>query len=251
MALHPAPRVNGPDAARRPAPCPRPPGPPRERARLAHAGNGNLSSSPGRRPGEGGRGGLANDPRVPTIARLTMEAPDTTTCHRHPQAEAHAVCSQCDARLCGDCWTHTAHGRPWCLAWAITLPEACRVLTAVYAEVQRRKKLLDRYDVVFWADLEEPIRRRERVRPLTVLVDEASSLFIPPDLSKTRLMPSDSPLRIEQEEEAVAAVKQGTHSAAGHGSQQAVAWHSHRPMAGCLRRGSSRGSGVRQEGLAG
>lgn len=47
-----------------------------------------------------------------------MEAPDSPRCPQHPGSEAIAICSQCDRALCDDCWTHSAHGHPWCLACA-------------------------------------------------------------------------------------------------------------------------------------
>jgi hypothetical protein len=85
--------------------------------------------------------------------------------------------------------------RPWCAAWADTLGSARAVLQAVYAEVGRRKAVLQREGEVKWSDLSPAVRATERIGPLTVLVDEASSLFIPPDTKVVNALPKDDPER--------------------------------------------------------
>jgi len=85
--------------------------------------------------------------------------------------------------------------RPWCTAWADTLNAARSVLQAVYAEVGRRKAVLQREGEVKWSDLSPEVRSAERIGPLTVLVDEASSLFIPPDTKVVNALPKDDPER--------------------------------------------------------
>jgi len=85
--------------------------------------------------------------------------------------------------------------QPWCAAWADTLKSARTVLQAVYAEVGRRKAVLQREGEVKWSDLSPEVRSAERIGPLTVLVDEASSLFIPPDTKVVNALPKDDPER--------------------------------------------------------
>jgi len=85
--------------------------------------------------------------------------------------------------------------RPWCTAWADTLESARAVLQAVYAEVGRRKAVLQREGEVKWSDLSPEVRAAERIGPLTLLVDEASSLFIPPDTKVVNALPKDDPER--------------------------------------------------------
>lgn len=87
--------------------------------------------------------------------------------------------------------------RSWCTAWADTLESARAVLQNVYAEVGRRKAVLQREGEVKWSDLPPQVRATERIRPLTVLVDEASSLFIPPDTKVVNALPKDDPEREE------------------------------------------------------
>jgi|GEM_PF-1383568 len=94
--------------------------------------------------------------------------------------------------------------RPWCAAWADTLEGARDVLKAVYAEVGRRKAVLQREGEVKWSDLPASVREAERIRPLTVLVDEASSLFIAPDTKVTNALPKESEEREELVEQAAA-----------------------------------------------
>lgn len=89
---------------------------------------------------------------------------------------------------------------PYVRCFADTLDETESMLEAIYAEGQRRKRLLKREQEVKWSDLELEVREREDVRPLSVLIDEVGSLLLAPSVPKS--LPKDDPRRLEIEEEA-------------------------------------------------
>lgn len=69
--------------------------------------------------------------------------------------------------------------RPWCSGWGTeSLEQAAATLKAAYAEVPRRKELLLAHGAVKWSDLPEPVRDEHGIRPVLVIVDEASSLVL-------------------------------------------------------------------------
>ncbi|WP_297741193.1 FtsK/SpoIIIE domain-containing protein [uncultured Tessaracoccus sp.] len=68
--------------------------------------------------------------------------------------------------------------KPWTVAWADSLPLAQAVMERVYAEVTRRKSVLQQYGEVKWSDLNPEVRRAERIHPTTVIVDEYGSLVM-------------------------------------------------------------------------
>lgn len=69
----------------------------------------------------------------------------------------------------------------------------------IYDEVVRRKQVLIEHDRAFWADLDAEVREREQIRPLTVIIDEYTSLILPIALDKnmTKMI---EPEEIEQTE---------------------------------------------------
>ncbi|GAB4100565.1 FtsK/SpoIIIE domain-containing protein [Sinomonas halotolerans] len=69
--------------------------------------------------------------------------------------------------------------RPWASGWAETLPEASEMIQAIYAEVTRRKGILKKAGLGFWADLDEATRKRENIRPVMYVIDEFVSLVLP------------------------------------------------------------------------
>jgi len=80
---------------------------------------------------------------------------------------------------------------PYTLAFARTFEESVAAIQAAYAEGVRRKAVLLREGAVKWSDLSEEVRRVELIRPLTVLIDEAASLLIVPQVPKG--LPKDHP----------------------------------------------------------
>ena len=68
--------------------------------------------------------------------------------------------------------------KPYCSAWAETLLEAQTVIEAVYAEGQRVKQVLKRYEEVNWADLSEEVRHGENIHPTLCVVDEFMALSL-------------------------------------------------------------------------
>lgn len=90
--------------------------------------------------------------------------------------------------------------RPWASAWAVTISEARETLQAVYAEVERRKRILQREGEVKWSDVTASVRDRERIRPVVVVVDEATSLLVLPDTKVVNSLPKESAERAELEE---------------------------------------------------
>ncbi|WP_369067092.1 FtsK/SpoIIIE domain-containing protein [Kocuria carniphila] len=64
--------------------------------------------------------------------------------------------------------------RPWAAAWGTTIVEAESVVLAAYAEGERRKRLLSERRVEKW----QKLPREDHVHPLTVVLDEYSSLVL-------------------------------------------------------------------------
>lgn len=85
--------------------------------------------------------------------------------------------------------------RPWLSAMADSMPSALAVLRHAYAEGQRRKEVLGRYGRPKWSDLDSDMRTLERVSPVLVVIDEASSLLLPIPIPKG--LPKDSPVLVE------------------------------------------------------
>lgn len=70
--------------------------------------------------------------------------------------------------------------QPWLLAMTITVEETAAMMDAVYAEVQRRKRLNGEYAVANYTDLPEHVRPNH----LVVYLDEFTSLIITEKLTK-------------------------------------------------------------------
>lgn len=68
--------------------------------------------------------------------------------------------------------------KPYCSAWAETLQEAQTAIEKVYAEGQRVKQILKRYEEVNWADLSDEVREAENIHPTLVVVDEFMALAL-------------------------------------------------------------------------
>ena len=88
--------------------------------------------------------------------------------------------------------------RPYAAAgWADDIAPAAALLDDIYAEAQRRKSVLRAYEAGKWSDLPADVRRRERVAPTLVIIDEYVSTVIearvPPALAR------DDPRREELE----------------------------------------------------
>lgn len=69
---------------------------------------------------------------------------------------------------------------PWLSAMTITVEETAAMMDAVYAEVQRRKKLNGQYGVANYTDLPADVRPR----PLVVYLDEFTSLIMTEKVTK-------------------------------------------------------------------
>jgi len=80
---------------------------------------------------------------------------------------------------------------PWTLAFAREFDEAVVAIQTVYAEGRRRREVLLREGAVKWSDLSADVRAAEGIRPVTVLIDEAASLLIAPQVPKG--LPKDHP----------------------------------------------------------
>lgn len=74
--------------------------------------------------------------------------------------------------------------RPWCTVWADDLPAGQAAIERIYAEVARRKAVLQRYSEVKWSDLPVEVRRQENIHPMTVIIDEFGSLVLPEPVPK-------------------------------------------------------------------
>lgn len=82
--------------------------------------------------------------------------------------------------------------------WASTLPEAEKLIQAVYTEVGRRRALCVQYAAPSWRDLPPEVQVAEGIRPTLVVVDEYVSSVLPRTVSKA--LPPRHPLRAEAEE---------------------------------------------------
>lgn len=87
--------------------------------------------------------------------------------------------------------------RPWCSAWADDLESGQATIEYLYAEVARRKKILQANEAVKWSDLPREVRDRHDVHPTTVIIDEYGSLVLEEQIPKS--LPKDSEFRIEAE----------------------------------------------------
>jgi hypothetical protein len=88
--------------------------------------------------------------------------------------------------------------RSWASAWAESLPEAEAILGAVYAESVRRRNIRKIYGAGSWADLPPEVLLAERIRPLTVVVDEFVSMVLERAVPKN--LDRDHPLLKEIQE---------------------------------------------------
>lgn len=88
--------------------------------------------------------------------------------------------------------------RQWTVAWATESLEAAQAaMEAIYAEVGRRKAILQEHGEVKWSDLSPEIRERENVHPVLIVIDEFGSLVLGEDVPKG--LPKDSPYVVEAE----------------------------------------------------
>jgi hypothetical protein len=90
-----------------------------------------------------------------------------------------------------------------------TESDAAQVLVRVYAEVKRRKDLLVAGDKGRWDRLPEDVREREGIRPITVVVDEYTSLILPLEMSKelAKQLPAEDVEEIEEANAAKAIIR--------------------------------------------
>ena len=84
--------------------------------------------------------------------------------------------------------------KPWVTVWADTLPAAQTAIERIYAEVQRRKAVLQREECVKWSELPAAVRDAENIRPMTVIIDEFGSLVLQDESAKS--LPRDHPQRV-------------------------------------------------------
>ena len=92
--------------------------------------------------------------------------------------------------------------RPWVTVWADALPGAQAAIERIYAEVQRRKAVLQREECGKWAELPAAVREAENIRPMTVVIDEFGSLVLQDESAKS--FPKGHPQRAAVEEENLA-----------------------------------------------
>lgn len=85
--------------------------------------------------------------------------------------------------------------RPYCVGFADDYDSSIALITAVYEEGQRRKQVLKEHMEVKWSDLDESVRERESIRPLTVVVDELFALMKIPTVPKG--LEKDHPLVVK------------------------------------------------------
>ncbi|SDO00275.1 FtsK/SpoIIIE family protein [Cryobacterium flavum] len=84
------------------------------------------------------------------------------------------------------------------VAWATESLEAAQAaMEAIYAEVGRRKAILQEHGEVKWSDLSPEVRERENVHPVLIVIDEFGSLVLGEDVPKG--LPKDSPYVVEAE----------------------------------------------------
>lgn len=60
---------------------------------------------------------------------------------------------------------------PWLKCTAATVHDAVELIERIYIEVRRRFLVLAQSMCGFWMDLPDDVRRREQIRPLTVIID--------------------------------------------------------------------------------
>ncbi|MDQ4214069.1 FtsK/SpoIIIE domain-containing protein [Microbacterium sp. ASV81] len=82
---------------------------------------------------------------------------------------------------------------------AITEIDAGKQIKRVYDEFVRRKHVLIQHERGFWADLDPEVREGEQIRPLTVIIDEFTSLVLPIVLDKN-IAKTIEPEEVEQTE---------------------------------------------------
>lgn len=87
---------------------------------------------------------------------------------------------------------------PYCIGFAESYEESVALIAAIYDEGTRRKGLLKKHMEVKWSDLPQEIRDAENVRPLTLIIDEVSSLLLIPPVPKG--LDKDDPLVVEANE---------------------------------------------------
>jgi hypothetical protein len=85
--------------------------------------------------------------------------------------------------------------RPYLSAFAEDVRSAAAVMTAVCAEVTRRKNVLKTHGVGFWMDLPVGVRAAEGIAPWTVVIDEYASLILPAPAPKA--LDKEHPLVVE------------------------------------------------------
>ncbi|MDW4572610.1 hypothetical protein R8Z57_07450 [Microbacterium sp. M3] len=87
---------------------------------------------------------------------------------------------------------------PYTLGFARTYAQSVAALKGIYAEGQRRKAVVLREGVVKWSELSQAVRDAENIRPVTVLIDEVSSMLIQVQVPKG--LGKDDPDFIEAQE---------------------------------------------------
>lgn len=71
-----------------------------------------------------------------------------------------------------------------CVGFAEDYATATALIQSIYEEGVRRKSVLKRERRVKWSDLPEDVREQEGIRPLMLVIDEVSSLFLLPETPK-------------------------------------------------------------------
>lgn len=89
---------------------------------------------------------------------------------------------------------------PWLKMRVTNIIDAGKTMKMIYREVERRKAVLIKHGRGFWADLPEDVRRKENIRPLTVIIDEFTSLILAEEVTKR--MAKIEPEEFERAEEA-------------------------------------------------
>lgn len=67
---------------------------------------------------------------------------------------------------------------PYALGFARTYEQSVAALKCIYAEGQRRKAIILQEGAVKWSALSQEVRDAQHIRPVTVLIDEVSSMLI-------------------------------------------------------------------------
>lgn len=92
--------------------------------------------------------------------------------------------------------------KAWCTGWAESLPQAQALIEKIYAEVTRRKAILQEYGAVKWSDLPDAVQTAKGIKPTLVVIDEYGSLVIEESIPKA--LPKEHPFRAEADERNVA-----------------------------------------------